>query len=330
LWVIDADQEATTLRWEGTATAPELVALLATVREGGGPAAAEGVVTFLKANQAAARGDAHAAEEGYRAVLLKRSSRERPRAVEALTGLFFSQNAHVSCVETATQELPTLPSGSSRAAVLAMGMGCARELKRDESVRAFLALAEREVLATDGRTIADDRSGLFEEIVESKTLLGDMSGAKASAQTWARFLEGEAARAPTQEARAAFDPHRVSAYLAAGTPALALPMLENSEREFSNDYNPPARLARVYVALGRHDEARRAIERASRLVYGPRALRVFLLAADIARASGTPDAERQALENALERTTSVVLNDSQSRLRAEVARRLTKLSAPSH
>ena len=69
LWVIDGEREAPVLRWEGTATAPELLTLLATAREGASGAAAETTMAFLRANQAAARGQTEEAEKGYRAVL---------------------------------------------------------------------------------------------------------------------------------------------------------------------------------------------------------------------------------------------------------------------
>ncbi|MDB5215229.1 MAG: Chromosome partition protein smc [Myxococcaceae bacterium] len=326
LWVIDGESERTILRWEGTATAPELLTLLATVREGGGATkATEATVMFMRANQAASRGDLVEAERGYRDVIAQKDFHERPRALEALVGLLASKNDHAACAELAIAEAPHMPPGTSRATLLATGLSCAREGKREADMAKLADAVERAANDADPRTIADDRSALFEELVEAKKDRGDEAGAKATARAWASFLEQAASRAPTKQARAVFDPHRLSAYLAAGEPERAIPMLTESERDFPDDYNPPARLARAYLTAKRLDDARAAIERAGTRVYGPRSLRIFDLAADIAKARGDVAAERAALEQGLARTTHVVLNENQKKLRASLEKRLHEL-----
>jgi thiol-disulfide isomerase/thioredoxin len=326
LWVIDGETESTALRWEGTATAPELLTLLATVREGArGGQAAEATMTFLRANQAASRGDVAEAERGYRAVIAQKDFRERARAVEALVGLLASKNEHAACAELAIAEAPRMPPGTSRATLLATGLSCAREGKREADMTKLADAVEHAATDPDPRTIADDRSALFEELVETKKERGDEAGARSTARTWAAFLEQAASRAPTKQARAVFDPHRLSAYLAAGEPERAIPMLSESERDFPDDYNPPARLARAYLEAKRLDDARSAIERAGARVYGPRSLRIFDLAADIAKARGDVAAQRKALEQGLARTTHAVLNENQKKLRATLEKRLHEL-----
>jgi hypothetical protein len=328
LWVIDAERETPTLRWEGTATAPELLTLLGTVRAekaGGTAGAGEATMTFLRANQAAARGESAAAETGYRAVLAAPGLAERPRAVEALVGLLAARRDLGACTELALAEAATMPPGTSKATLLVTGLSCAREAKRPAELRKLADAAGRAATDPDPRTLADDRSALFEELVETKRDLGDEAGAKATAEAWASFLEREAARAPTKQARAVFDPHRLAAYLAAGKPERALPMLSASERDFPDDYNPPARLARAYLTANQLDDAKAAIDRAGERVYGPRCLRVFSLAADIARARGDRAGERRALEEAIGRTARAVLNDNQKKLRAELEKRLREL-----
>ena len=282
-------------------------------------------MAFLRANQAASHGDASEAERGYRAVLAHKDFAERPRAFEALVGLLASKKDFTACAELAIAEEPTMPPGTSRATLLATGLSCAREGKIESSMKKLADAAERGATDPDSRTLADDRSALYEELVETRTAQGDETGAKATARSWATFLEGEAKRAPTKQARAVFDPHRLSAYLAAGEPERALPMLDESERDFPGDYNPPARLARAYLTMKRLDEARAAIVRASTRVYGPRSLRVFVLAADIAKAKGDAAGERAALEQGLGHTTRAVLNVNQKKLRAELEARLRDL-----
>jgi thiol-disulfide isomerase/thioredoxin len=325
LWVVDPEREAATLRWEGTATAPELLTLLATVKDGTRGGAAAATMTFLRANQAAARGEVAEAERGYRDVLGAKDFPERARAVEALVGLLASKKDYAACVELALAEAPRIAAGTSRATLLVTGLSCARDGKRESDLRKLVEAAERAATDTDPRTIADDRSALFEELVEAKKDAGDEAGARATAQAWASFLEHEAARAPTKQARAVFDAHRLSAYLAAGEPERAVPMLSESERDFPEDYNPPARLARAYLTAKRLDDARAAIDRASARVYGPRSLRVFALAADIAKERGDRRGERAALEQALARTARAVLNDNQKKLRGDLEKRLREL-----
>ncbi|HSO38817.1 MAG TPA: thioredoxin family protein, partial [Labilithrix sp.] len=124
LWVVDPAREAALLRWEGTATAPELVSLLATVRAGASEGGAGAAVAFLKANQAAARGELAEAEKGYRDVLAVKDAPDRARAVEALAGLLAGRKDHAACTELAVAESPSLPPGTSRATVLALGLSC--------------------------------------------------------------------------------------------------------------------------------------------------------------------------------------------------------------
>jgi hypothetical protein len=102
-------------------------------------------------------------------------------------------------------------------------------------------------------------------------------------------------------------------------------MLDESERDFPDDYNPPARLARAYLTMKRLDEARAAIARASARVYGPRSLRVFALAADVAKARGDAASQQTALESALSHTARAILNDNQKKLRGELEKRLRDL-----
>ena len=142
--------------------------------------------------------------------------------------------------------------------------------------------------------LADDRSSLFQELVSY--LKWDEQ--KPEAQNHGRALARRpgirgAARAASPAARVVFDSHRVEAYLELGQPELALPMLEQSERDFPDDYNTPSRLAKVNLALGRLDLARAAIERAETRVYGPRKLRVAWLKADILVAMEKPKEAEQ-------------------------------------
>jgi tetratricopeptide (TPR) repeat protein len=147
--------------------------------------------------------------------------------------------------------------------------------------------------------LADDRSSVFDGLVTFYRSTGDEEHAKWVARAWRDFLDAEATQAPTPLARAVFDSHRVLAYEASGEREKAVPMLEQSERDFPGDYNPPARLAGVYLKMGRLDAALSAVQRAETKVYGPRTLRVLAIKADILQAMKRADDEKKVLERAV-------------------------------
>src|SRR5262249_3955441 len=141
--------------------------------------------------------------------------------------------------------------------------------------------------------------GLYEALVEARQNAGDDSGAKSCAREWLAFLEGEAAKAPTHEARTVFDSHRLSALLTLGEPEGALAFLLQSKKDFPKDYNPNARLANVYRMLKRYDDALAESDEALAKVYGPRKLRVYVDRSSIFLAKSDTVSARKTLEAAL-------------------------------
>jgi hypothetical protein len=141
--------------------------------------------------------------------------------------------------------------------------------------------------------------GVYISLLDARQQAGDSLGARQVALDWAAFLEGAAAKASTAEQRAVFDPHRLSAYLELGQPERAVPMLEASEKDLPEDYNPPARLVAAYRAMKKWDEALAASDRALAKVYGPRKLGIYSARADILSGKGDRDGARRTLEAAL-------------------------------
>jgi tetratricopeptide (TPR) repeat protein len=185
-----------------------------------------------------------------------------------------------------------------------LGLGCALSIPPENPTgRELLSKLEalgREALAPPPIDMpADDRSGLYEAMVEAREASGDMEGKKALATEWLTFLEGEAARAPNPEARSVFDSHRMSAALALEEPMRVVPAIEQSEKDLPQDYNPPARLANLYRRLGRLDEALAASDRALARVQGSRRLRVLSDRAAIQVDRGQKEAAVSTLSDAL-------------------------------
>jgi thioredoxin-like negative regulator of GroEL len=330
IWVLEPATDRPILKWAGTLTAEELRGLLTVsvseARTTESPAVAA-TAAFVRGNHALAEGDVALAEKEHRAALAAASKDHphRARIVEALVTQLSVGKQHGPCAALAAAEAGDLAAGTSRASTLVAGLACAREAKLTTELERLTELALRDAKARDATLLADDRSALYEELIGTRQDRGDAAGALALARDWSSFLEGEAARAVTNDARASLDPWRLSAFIALGEPARAIPFLERSEKDFPDDYNPPARLGRAYLEMKRLDDADRAADRAIARVYGPRAMRVFGLKADIAKARGDRAAEASALERALARSEHAVLTEGQKSVRDGLVKRLARL-----
>ncbi len=306
IYVIDPDKETIALRWVGGATVGQLEKLF-----GQGERAVRG--GRRGAEEALARADALYGEgkyaeaaPAYRSALklLPVSAPDYARAVEALLFSLPVDRRDAECVALARETLPRLRLSPSAANLAGSGLDCALRLPaetpgRAEAVAALESQARAIVANARLSLSADDRSALYGVIVDARRDAKDEPGARAVARQWVDDLDGVAAAVQSPEQRTALDPNRLGAYEAAGEIEKAIPMLERSEKDFPEDYNPPARLAYVYEQLKRYDEALAASDRALVRVYGPRRIRVLLVRADIHRGRGDAAAERQTLEDAL-------------------------------
>jgi tetratricopeptide (TPR) repeat protein len=204
-------------------------------------------------------------------------------------------------IALATAEIPKLAPGTSLSNVLQNAINASWSAPKGSASRAklagFIAQARKVVADESQPMLADDRSSLYEHIVEALHD-DDPKLSKEIAREWAAYLEAQAAKATTPQARAVFDSHRLSAYIALGEPQKAIPMLEQSAHDAPGDSNPPTRLARAYLELKRYDRALSEVDRALSLAYGPRKLQVYMLKADIQAARGDRAGERATLTEA--------------------------------
>jgi tetratricopeptide (TPR) repeat protein len=234
------------------------------------------------------------------------------------------------CVTMGADEAPRMPPGTPLADVLRDALGCASVLPADAPARMhvplLVATGERVAADTTQPILADDRSDLYDYLVDALRSLGRDDEAKRLASAWVAFLDDQAAQAPSPGARVVFDSQRLLAYEAVGDPARAVVMLEQSERDFPDDYNPPARLGKAYLDLGRYDDAVASLERALGRAYGPRKLRLWSLEADVFLAKGDVGAARKALATAVAFADSVPLTGSYPALRDSLAKRQSALS----
>jgi tetratricopeptide (TPR) repeat protein len=302
-YVIDPNNETVALRWVGGATVAQLRKFF---REGS-HAAGGSDPALARADALYAAGDYEKAEHAYAEALagLSPKSPGYSRAVEARLFCLQVTRNPTECVALARKALPSVAHTPSAASLAGSGLDCATDLPSAAAGRAetiaFFQARVREVLADRALPLAaDDRSALYGSLQSSLDDGGDKAAAQKVADEWVAYLDGEAARAKTATQLTALDPNRLNAFEAAGEIAKAIPMLEVSEKAFPEDYNPPARLALVYLRLKQYDTALAASDRALSRVYGPRKLRVLAVRADIYKGMGNAAAARKTVEESLE------------------------------
>jgi len=333
LWVIDPGTQKPILKWAGSATASELVLLLESVTPDGssspGPST-EAATSWMRGNREAAEGRRDAAVAKYQNALAHAPAdwSGRPRVVEALVAQLQAAEKTADCAAIALAEWRKLPPGTSRLNVVLSGLACGDALPKDAPARGDLPALVREatrIATSPDPVLADDRSSLFEELVLFHRSNGNEPEALAIGRKWCEFLEGEAGRAAGPAARTVFDSHRLLAYESIRQPERAIPMLEQSARDFPDDYNAPNRLAKVYLDLGRFDEALAASRRAESKAYGPRTLRVLSLQADILLAMKQPQEAKTVLLRAAALGEKLELPGSYRQLLEELRRRAAAL-----
>jgi predicted Zn-dependent protease len=88
-----------------------------------------------------------------------------------------------------------------------------------------------------------------------------------------------------------FDPHRTDTYLYLKEAQKAEQLLSEREKQIPDDYNPPARLARVLFEEKKLPQAEAAVDRAlAKMTRGQRRIGVLSLKARILQAEGKPTA----------------------------------------
>jgi tetratricopeptide (TPR) repeat protein len=302
LLIIDPGKETVALRYAGGATVPQLTKLL-----NDGQHVFRG--TKNKADQAIARGDqltnekksAEAAKAYEEAIAVAPKGWSRlGRAAESLEFALYISKDYERCATRALELYPQVRNSYSASNVSSLGLSCASEKPENRATLDALEKATRETLDNPKLPLSgDDRSGLYETLISAREAVKDEEGAHKLREDWATFLEGEAKKAKTAEQRAVYDSHRLSAYLALKQPERAIPVLEQSERDFPNDYNPPARLGTVYRAMGKYDDSLAAYDRALPKAYGPRKIGMLRGKADTYTAKGDKDAARRTIQEAI-------------------------------
>ena len=302
LLIVDPKKESVILRYAGGATTQQFEKLLADAEK-----IAKGPKT--KADEAIARADkllsdqkwADAAKAYDEAIAAAPKGWSRlGRAAESLTFALTLAHDYPTCATRALDLYPRIKGTYSSFNVAVNGLSCAGELPEKGETFTTLEKYTRETLDNPKIPLsADDRSGLYETLIGAREAVKDEEGAHKLHEERSAFLDKEAAKAKTPEQRAVFDSHRMTEYMALKQPERALPMLQQSEKDLPEDYNPPARLATIYRELKRYDDAIAASDRAMKLAYGPRKIGIYRTRASIYAAMGNKEMARKTIEDAI-------------------------------
>ncbi len=306
LFVVDPAEEKAVMRWVGGATVPQLEKLLDDGRRAMRGKEKGVDATLAQADRLYGEKKNAEAAVGYRKALAAAPPHWGPwaRATESLIFTLHKSGDQAGCAAAARDAFPKLANTPSAANVASSGLDCALSLERGDPSRADLVAA----LAADGRSVvarpradlaADDVSSLYGSLANEREDAGDATGERQVLTDWSAFLDGQAAAARTPAARAVFDSHRLGVYIALGEPQRAIPMLKMSEKDFPEDYNPPARLALAYEAMKDYEMALASSDKALSRAYGPRLVGLLVVRARINQEKGDLVSARIAMQEAI-------------------------------
>ncbi len=334
--LIDPDTEKVIGRWLGTSSVNEMrqfvldnTASWQAARKGG--KVSEALLAEQEGNAAQQKKDYAAATAAYRRAVSLSAKNDPMRAarVDMLLSALMrhgTPEAVKECVTLSHAELAKMPATPTGADVADTAASCAVKAGDTPEAKRLLtaSLKRLESLAGDPKAAlsVDDRSSIYASLADHLDELKRHDDAVAAMRKRASILEEAAARAPDVTTAATFDAHRTESYLYLGELGKAEKLLSGREKELPNDYNPPARLARVLLEQKRAPEAEAAVNRALALMTeGPRKVGILGLKARILGAQGKDKApvlrEQLALMKSL--PASQVNPESQQKVEKELA-----------
>ncbi len=297
--IVDPDSETVLGRFLGSGTLQDVRAFVqdgVSAWEAKGKPADAATAAQRAGDAARNRGDLKASAAAYgRAVELTRvGDPRRPERLNLYMLALMKTKDWRTCVQTGLRDAKNAPASAVGSDFLSFSFACAQSLgKEDPDARWMhqVAIARlREILAKPGAPLAaDDRSDGLANLSEMLDAAGKHDEAVKAMEERARVLEKAAAAAPDVTMASTFDAHRMETYLYLKQPAKAERLLAEREKEMPDDYNPPARLARVYLEEKKLAEAEAAVDRAlAKMDRGQRRVGILGLKAKILEAEGKP------------------------------------------
>jgi len=301
--VIEPRGERVVGRWIGAASVNDFRSF---VQEGARAAAGKekpdaATAELHQGYEARAKGDfaAAAAAYGKALQLTRKDDPARPERLVLLSMALArskSPEAARECVQLGLREMDRTGDTSIATDFLSAADACAARLPAGDPQAAELreksiARLERLIARADAPLSVDDRSDAQANLMELLDVSRRHEQAVQVAQARAKLLEEAAASAPDATMASTFDAHRTDTYLYLKEPGKAEQLLAGREKQMPDDYNPPARLARVLLEQGKLPEAEAAVDRAlSKMTRGQRRIGVLGLKARILESEGKPTA----------------------------------------
>ena len=339
LYVVDPSDGHVAIRWLGGASIAQLERLFDDGELAGTPGGSGGVKgPALEALVAADRAYgaekfADACTHYVRAISL--ASAGWPaygRAVESLMFAYSEADSTEATCRMADAVWPrvqgTISSANVASSALSAAVGMPDSIAQRQAWLDRYEGACREVLADATLPlVGDDRSGIYFALEDARAAAKDSAGLRGLREEHVAMLEKEAASAKSAEQRAVYDSHRVALYIALGRPESAIPMLEQSRKDFPDDYNPCQRLASIYKEMKQWNEALAASDQALARAYGPRQFLVLNTRADIQLGMGDRSAAEKTLNDALAKAEAMPDGQRSEGTIKNLKRRIDKLAA---
>jgi thiol-disulfide isomerase/thioredoxin len=220
-----------------------------------------------------------------------------------------SRKDNLGCLTVAEKYIDQTGHAASVADFTGIAIECAADvLKADPStqarVDAFRQIAfaklQTQFNDTGPQLSIDDRSDAMTYARELQADTGHKEKALEIAQAQATMLEKAIQDAPDPTVAATYLYQLSEAYIALERPLEAVPTLQKYATALPAEYDPAMRLANVYVAAKRWEDAKLWADKALSLVYGPRKSRVLEIRATVAHEQGKADEERLYRTQAVE------------------------------
>lgn len=340
-FVIDPVKSEIEARFVGSASAAQFVAFL---REGERAFLARTTldpnspVGLLRAGERAATDQQWEAAELAFTQALAAAPADWPRRADAMVSLLSALRKQAKfgpCLAFANRELGNTGGSASAADFIAVartcvtGMGKRRADAPEIATFRDLAIARLQALvaipAAQSELTTDDRSDAMVTLREllDETNRHDQALETAKAQRALLDAAADAATAPIVAMTYNWPRAEVYAYL--GTPLALVPALERSIAALPTEYDPPYRLAWIYLQAKDYAKAHEAAMAAYKLGYGVRKARISKLLIDIATAQDDQAALRTARELHLAALTAVPATQQDAAQIAETNRLLSGL-----
>ncbi len=307
-FVVDSSDGSIHGRWEGAGSVQQIRAFMTDATRSIAQAHAgsldpnDPMALLLAGHRAALKNDSAEAEKQLSNMRSLRRPANWEHFPEAMLGLITSEKHDAKCMDTAEKYLGDARLGRSSVSIdfASIALDCAEasnDAARVRKLRSKIAPFIATRLDADNALLSpDDRADGWHLVWETLEALGDHVGSKDAARQRLAVIMKAVAAHPEPEMTTTFDGARMETLEFLGRGREAAQFLEAQEKALPNDYNPPHRLAHVYLKLGKYPEALAAIDRATAIGYGARKGLMLRLKADILMAMHRKDDAVAALE----------------------------------